>query len=151
VSGRLDTTMGGPPVMLKAQPDGVQVVSDANAPNGDFRRSVYVLARRTYPLTFLGAFDYPVIDTNCARRIPSATPLQSLIMMNDEFVVRRASDAAIRVNGLTGEDAPVAKKIETLYSLAFARKPSALELGLCHDHLKKQREVYLNANLTPRE
>ena len=52
------------------------------------------------------------------------------LSMNDEFVVRSASDAAARVNELAGEDAPAARKIETLFSLAFARKPSPRELEL---------------------
>jgi mono/diheme cytochrome c family protein len=151
VAGKLDTTMGGPPVLLKTRPDGLQVVSDPNAPNGQYRRSLYTLARRTYPLTFLGVFDYPVIDTNCTRRVPSATPLQSLTMLNDEFVVASAEETAARVNELVGEDAPFDRKIEMAYSLALARKPSATEVGLSEAHLKKQEELYLKSNLERRE
>ena len=54
---------------------------------GQWRRSIYLTARRNYPLNFLGVFDYPMIDTNCTRRVPSATPLQSLTMMNDQFIL----------------------------------------------------------------
>src|SRR5260370_8387831 len=82
VAGKLDTTMGGPPIKLSMQPDGLQVVS-GNEPQ--WRRSVYLTARRNYPLTFLNVFDFPAIDTNCPRRVPSATPLQSLTMMTAPF------------------------------------------------------------------
>ena len=38
-------------------------------------------------MEFLQVFDFPVIQVNCTRRINSATPLQSLTMLNDEFMV----------------------------------------------------------------
>ena len=81
--------MGGPPVTVTNRPDGLQTASES-------RRSIYLLSRRTYPLTFLSVFDYPIMDTNCTRRVPSATPLQSLTMMNDEFVVGSAGQRTQR-------------------------------------------------------
>ncbi len=59
VSGQADFTMGGPPVELKATASGLQTVEAQQ------RRSIYLLARRTNPLTFLRVFDYPIIDVNC--------------------------------------------------------------------------------------
>ena len=67
-----------PPIKLAMQPDGLQVVSGKEAPSSQWRRSIYLTARRNYPLSFLNVFDFPAIDTNCTRRVPSATPLQSL-------------------------------------------------------------------------
>ena len=150
-AGKLDATMGGPAVMLKTRPDGLRMVSDPEQPNGQYRRSVYLLARRTYPLTFLSVFDYPSIDANCTRRTPSATPLQSLTLMNDAFVVESAGHLAERVNELTGEGASAAKKIETAYSLALSRTAKPDELELSQQHLRRQEEHYLEANLAPRQ
>src|SRR5258708_8640990 len=89
------------------------------------RGSVYLLARRTYPLTFLRLFDFPIIDASCTRRVPSATPLQSLALMNDEFIVENAALLADRVEKLSGEKAPPEKKIATAYLLTLSRKPVA--------------------------
>jgi hypothetical protein len=145
--GKLDDKMFGPPVMLEYHPDGLQTVAE-NDP-GKYRRSVYLLARRTYPLTFLRLFDYPIIDASCTRRTPSATPLQSLALMNDDFIVRSSALLADRVEKLSGDDAPVEKKVATAYMLTLARKPSAEEIAICEEHLKKQAELFTRANVPP--
>ncbi len=147
--GKLDRTMYGPPVMLKYHPDGLQTVADHDP--GANRRSIYLLARRTYPLTFLRLFDFPIIDTNCTRRLPSATPLQSLALMNDEFIVDNAALLAERVEKLSGEDATPEKKITTAYLLTFSRKPVAAEMAMCLEHVKKQEELFSRANVPATE
>jgi mono/diheme cytochrome c family protein len=148
-SGKLDLTMGGPPVLLQMRPDGLETVSPKETQANQDRRSVYLLARRTYPLTMLGLFDFPIIDANCTRRVPSATPLQALTLMNDEFVVDSAERMAERATKLAGESATVSKKIEALYSIALLRKPTDVEVTACEQHLQKQRELFTRANLTP--
>jgi len=148
-SGKLDLTMGGPPVLLQMRQDGLETVSPKETLGNQDRRSVYLLARRTYPLTMLALFDFPIIDANCTRRVPSATPLQALTLMNDEFVVDGAERMAERATNVAGESAPVVKKIETLYSIALLRKPTADEVTACEQHLQKQRELFTRANLTP--
>ena len=147
--GKLDLTMYGPPVMLQYHLDGLQTVAE-NDP-GKNRRSIYLLARRTYPLTFLRLFDFPIIDTNCTRRLPSATPLQSLTLMNDDFIVENSSLLADRVEKLSGPDASIEKKIATAYLLTISRKPVAAEIAICEQHLKKQEELYTRANISPAE
>src|SRR5712691_5581727 len=127
VAGKLDTTMGGPPIRLAMQPDGLQVVSGKEAPASQWRRSIYLTARRNYPLSFLNVFDFPAIDTNCTLRVQSATPLQSLTMMNDPFTIESAAHLVARVGEMVGSDAPDVKRIEAVYRLVFARKPSAAE------------------------
>ena len=147
VSGKLDVTMGGPAIMLKTWPNGLETVSDPEVPNGAWRRSVYLLARRTYPLTFLSVFDYPIIDATCPRRVPSATPLQSLTMLNDEFVVQSAGYLADRVNRMAGADAPEAGRIEGAFTLALARKPSAEEIKMSQEYLRQQQDLNRQANV----
>jgi mono/diheme cytochrome c family protein len=146
VAGKLDTTMGGPPIKLAMQPDGLQVVSRKEAPASQWRRSIYLTARRNYPLTFLNVFDYPAIDTNCTRRVQSATPLQSLTMMNDPFTIESAAYLVARVGEMVGSDAPAAKRIEVVYPLVFARKPNAAEIQWGETHLKEQLRIYVAAN-----
>jgi hypothetical protein len=117
VAGKLDTTAFGPAIELEMRPDGLQIVSSKEPESAKWRRSVYLTSRRTYPMTFLGVFDYPIIDTNCSRRVPSATPLQSLTMMNDDFVLQSAAALAERADG----------DITRAYLIALARKPTEKE------------------------
>ena len=156
VAGRLDLTVGGPAVGLTARPDGLQVVSDAESANGAAndaggRRSVYLLARRTWPLTFLTAFDFPIIDTACSRRVSSATPLQSLTVMNSEFVTENARETANRAAALAGDGSNPQDLIETTYDLLFSRKPSPEESEIALAHIESQRQLYAKANATADE
>ena len=101
-SGLLSDTMGGPPVM-PPQPQGVwnSVYNDskwvdATGPNR-YRRAIYTYIKRTsgYP-SFL-TFDASDHDVSLARRIPTNTPLQALVTLNDP-VYQEASEAlAVRM------------------------------------------------------
>jgi hypothetical protein len=125
-AGKLDPTPGGPPIALEMRPDGLQVVSSKEPESAKWRRSVYLTSRRTYPMSFLGVFDYPIIDTNCTRRVPSATPLQSLTMLNDDFVWQSAAALAKR----SGED------VEKAYLIVLSRKPTPQERDLAATYLQ---------------
>lgn len=116
-SGKVNLQAGGPPVQLEMRPDGLQVVSAKEPESAHWRRSIYLTHRRTYPMSFLGVFDYPIIDANCTRRVPSATPLQSLTMLNDEFIWKAAEALAQRSES----------NVEAAYLLTLSRAPSAAE------------------------
>ena len=146
VAGRLDKTIGGPPVGLTARPDGLQVVSETAAESETTRRSVYLLARRTWPLTFLSVFDFPIIDAACSRRVPSATPLQSLTAMNSEFVIHNARETARRLVARAGTATNPEEAVRETYGLLFSRFPSAEENEIALDHLKSQQRLYARAN-----
>src|SRR5581483_5690237 len=141
VSGKLDETQGGPPIRLEMQPDGLQVVSSKEPPSARWRRSIYLTARRTYPASLLGVFDYPIIDTSCTRRIPSVTPLQSLTMMNAKFVWEVAGELAGRAIEAAGTGSGSAGMIETVYSLALSRKPDVDEVRLGQEYLQKMEAL----------
>lgn len=147
-AGKLDLLMGGPPIPLETRPDGLQVVSDEA---GRWRRSVYLTARRNYPLNFLGVFDYPMIDATCTRRVNSATPLQSLTMMNDTFILESASYLAARAGDMAQADGLTARKLEAVYLLALSRKPTAKEIQLGEEYLRQQQKIYVDANVPVRD
>jgi integrase len=99
-SGLLTDTMGGPPVM-PPQPEGVwnSVYNDtkwvdAKGPDR-YRRAIYTYIKRTsgYP-SFL-TFDASEHDVSLARRIPTNTPLQALVTLNDP-VYQEAAEALAR-------------------------------------------------------
>ena len=151
VSGPINYAMGGPPIMLKSESSGLQRVDSKN-PSAAARRSIYLLSRRTYPLSFLGVFDYPIIDVNCTRRVPSATPLQSLTMMNSEFLANSASQLARRVEEIAGgADAPLAKKIDVAFWLVYSRSPGNNERNAATDHLQRLAKLYLAEKTPPAE
>lgn len=147
VSGQINDKMGGPPIMLKAMPSGLQTV--INQENDNARRSIYLLARRSNPLTFLSVFDYPTIDVNCIRRSASTTPLQSLTMINSEFLTASAARLARRIETLVGTDAPPTKKIETAYRLTLSRSPSHSETKAAKEHLQHLKQLYKSQETKP--
>ncbi|HET6327596.1 MAG TPA: DUF1553 domain-containing protein, partial [Planctomycetaceae bacterium] len=139
-SGRLDCAMGGPPVLLIARPDGLVTVdpSKLRRPGDADRRSVYLLSRRAYNLSLLSVFDRPPLAVNCPKRDSSVIPLQSLTMLNDEFIAQEAEHLASRVaadSSLSGELA-----VRKAFSLALARDPSARETRQCLEFLDRQRQ-----------
>jgi hypothetical protein len=147
VSGRLDPAMGGPPILLRALPDG-QVVIDDKPPSAPSsagrRRSVYLLSRRAYNLSLLAVFDQPLAAVNCPCRDASAVPLQSLTMLNGAFVdeqARHFADRVARSAGASGEGA-----VRAAFRLALARQPSALEVRICAQLLEHQTAALRAAN-----
>lgn len=147
VSGGADYQMGGPPVSLQSTATGLQTVAEKDGG----RRSVYLTARRSNPATFLQLFDYPTIDVNCTRRSASATPLQSLTMINSKFLTDSAGRLAHRVESLVGSDAPSAAKIKTAYQFVFSRIPSATEGHAAEEHLRHLQELYKSSESEPNE
>ena len=147
VAGRLDRSLGGPAVEMESRSDGLQAATGAGAQ----RRSVYLLSRRTWPSTFMGTFDFPNIDTTCIRRVPSSTPLQSLTLMNSDFVFENSSSAARRVMDLVAGAEDDTRITEVAYHLILARKPTGEESRLAQDHLEHQRQLYNRANATEQE
>ncbi len=143
VSGKLDRSVGGPPTQLDETEDGLVVISEEgrNA-TSRWRRSLYLEARRSDSLPFLDLFDLPIMSLNCTRRLNSTTPLQSLSMLNSEFVTERAKDFVLQVEKQVGVDAKVGQQIEMIFLLALARKPTEEEGELCRGHLQRQIQRY---------
>jgi hypothetical protein len=80
--------MGGPPVM-PPQPEGVWNTvyndskwKDARGPDR-YRRAIYTYIKRTSAYPSFLIFDASDHDTSLARRIPTNTPLQALVTLND--------------------------------------------------------------------
>jgi mono/diheme cytochrome c family protein len=142
ITGQANLKLGGPPVMLKSTPTGLQAITNQE------RRSVYLLARRSNPATFMQVFDYPVIDVNCTRRSSSATPLQSLTMINSEFLTTSAGHLARRVESIAGEKASLEKKIGAAYRLTFSRSATDAETQLARKHIEQLKNLYEASEVT---
>lgn len=130
-SGLLSDKMGGPPVM-PPQPAGVWNTvyndskwKDATGPNR-YRRAIYTYIKRTsgYP-SFL-TFDASDHDTSLARRIPTNTPLQALVTLNDPAYYEASEGLARRmIAGGPGIDA----RIKCGARLVLSRDPTDQELA----------------------
>jgi hypothetical protein len=98
-SGLLTRKVGGPSVM-PPQPEGVwrTVYSAARwetAEGADrYRRGLYTYWRRTSPYPSFLMFDAPTREFCNARRVPTNTPLQALVTLNDPVYVESAQALA---------------------------------------------------------
>jgi len=137
VSGNLNVKMFGPPVPVMADEVGQIVVGKENLDgegkvdkiiplNGEeFRRSIYVQVRRSRILSMLECFDIPVMEPNCEARSFSTVAPQSLLLMNNTFVLAQSEQFARRVRREAGDDA--AAQVDVAWRLAFGRTPTARE------------------------
>ncbi|MBC8116429.1 MAG: PSD1 domain-containing protein [Candidatus Saccharimonas sp.] len=92
IAGRLNNTLFGQPVEVMEDFAGQVHVKDDSP-----RRSLYIQARRTKPVSLLAAFDAPVMTLNCDRRPSSTVAPQSLMLMNGDFLLAQADHLAKRV------------------------------------------------------
>ena len=138
VSGMLDRTAGGPAVMIETHPSGLVAIKESalRAPGERFRRSVYLVQRRNNNLTMLTVFDQPIMRTNCTGRDSSAVVSQSLVMLNDAFVLEQARRFAERIVEFAGTDRD--RRIGTAFRLALARPPSAEETAWSRRLLERE-------------
>ncbi|MBI4662665.1 MAG: DUF1553 domain-containing protein [Verrucomicrobia bacterium] len=99
VSGRLDCTLFGPPVPIHLNDfmQGRGRPAESGPLDGGGRRSIYVEVRRNFLAPTMRTFDAPVPLTTVGRRTVSNVPAQSLILMNDPFVVGQARGWARRL------------------------------------------------------
>lgn len=138
LAGQLSDKMTGAPVVV--MPDdvgqivvGVDTRDSAGRPSGkviplgedEYRRSIYVQARRSMPLGMLEPFDVPVMAPNCEQRASSTVAPQSLLMMNSEFVVDQSIAMARRLRSEVGDDP--AALFARAWTLTLGRMPTEAE------------------------
>lgn len=148
-SGRLSCSSGGPPVLTEAKSDGSVVINlkKLTRPDDQWRRSIYLLSRRAYNLSLLTVFDQPQIATNCLGRDSSAVPLQSLTMLNDEFLLEQSTEFASRIETTVGSD--LDSNIITAFRLATGRRPNPNETVWCRDLIEQQTSRFRDPGVEP--
>jgi hypothetical protein len=116
------------------------------------RRTLYVLVRRTMPVTLLNVFDAPVMETNCTRRVVSTTANQALALLNSNFAASQGGHFAKRLLREVPDAAatPVTPAIAArAYELAFGRLPTPVENAATLDFLRNQIVRYSALPATP--
>ena len=95
--------LGGPSV-FPPQPDGLWQAAfngerDYPTSTGEdrYRRGLYVFIRRTVPNPTIAMFDAPSRETCTFRRLPTNTPLQAFVTLNDPVYVEAAHALARRI------------------------------------------------------
>jgi hypothetical protein len=137
VSGLLLEKVGGPSVK-PYQPEGIwEAVGflgsntreyQRDAGGGLYRRSLYTFWKRTAPPPSLMAFDAPSRESCVARRARTNTPLQALVLMNDEQYVEASRNLAQRM--LKEGGAAAGDQLAYGFQLVTARRPQPAELAV---------------------
>jgi hypothetical protein len=132
VSGRLDLTTGGPGVSLFKSSPGPQLTPvldygafDWDAP-GAGRRSIYRVVWRTIPDPLMEALDFPDAALLTPVRGFSASPLQALTLLNNNFLLRHCDHLAARLQSL---GTTTSGRIRAAFRLVLLREPIVPELA----------------------
>jgi hypothetical protein len=135
MSGLLSEQFGGKSVK-PYQPDGIwEAVAfvgsttqyyKRDAGEALYRRSLYTFWKRTAPPPSLMAFDAPSRETCVARRARTNTPLQALVLMNDEQYVEASRNLAARMIKEGGGNS--ADQLLFGFRVCTARVPTEREL-----------------------
>ncbi len=127
VSGMLNLKMYGKPVKTPIEPEIYDIIFTEGEPDNlwplpkdkteMYRRTVYVLNRRTIRLPLLMNFDQPDTMSSCPERPTSVHALQGLTMLNSDFMQEQARAFAARTKG----------SVDQFYQLALGRTPGTQE------------------------
>ncbi|MEI7955082.1 MAG: PSD1 and planctomycete cytochrome C domain-containing protein [Verrucomicrobiota bacterium] len=142
VSGQMNPAMFGPPVpvFLTSFMDGRGRPGQSGPLDGAGRRSIYQEVRRNFIPPMMRAFDFPVPYTTIGRRTASNVPAQSLVLMNDPFVISEARAWAERL--LANKQVTPEQRIALMYETIFSRPPVPDERLAAMDFLKQQALAY---------
>jgi hypothetical protein len=146
VSGLLVPEVGGPSVK-PFQPPGIWESVSYNGEesyvpdvgDGLWRRSVYTYVKRQSPHPMLLTFDGPTREKCTVRRARTNTPLQALLLLNDETFVRAAEALARRSLGKPD-------RIAWMFRAATCRDPEPEEVRLLEGLLQRRQSWTLVAH-----
>ena len=154
VSGLLVEKLGGPSVK-PYQPAGLweEVAMPASntrifqrdAGAALYRRSLYTYWKRASPPPSLMTLDAPTREVCTIRRSSTNTPLQALVLWNDEQFVEAARALAQRALGEPSEGASDAGRIVGMFRRCAGRAPESAELAALTESLATFRARFAAA------
>nr|NIP96696.1 DUF1553 domain-containing protein [Akkermansiaceae bacterium] len=138
VSGKLNPARGGPGFedfryKEAYAPEYTYITADQPAL---WRRSIYRYIVRTTPDRFLTTLDCPDPANFTPRRLTTTTPLQSLALFNNDFVLRQARYFGERLAREAGPEP--ADQVKRAFALAFGRRPGEPEAALAARFIEEQ-------------
>ncbi len=132
VAGKLNLQMFGQPIPVTRHSTGLVTVADN--PQGS-RRSVYLIVRRSQPVTLLELFDTPRMEVNCTRRNESIVVTQALTMLNSKFIETMSQSLASRLIAAVPSDGDA--RIDSAFRLVYGRLPRQQERQSVSSFLQK--------------
>jgi hypothetical protein len=111
------------------------------------RRSLYVQLRRDRQLSVLQAFDMPNMAPNCSQRVCTTVAPQSLMMLNDVFVIEQSLNTAKRIKSEfkalslslnDRENLTLQWQVQRLWELAYGSLPKPQELAATTEMLAQE-------------
>jgi len=146
VSGLLVPKIGGasvkpfqPPGLWEAVSYNGEETYVPDAGDGLWRRSLYTYVKRQSPHPMLLTFDGPTREKCTVRRARTNTPLQALLLLNDETFMKAAEALAKRSEGRK-------ERIAWMFHAATCREPKPDELKLLRDLFERQKSLTLVAH-----
>jgi hypothetical protein len=102
---------------------------------GEPVRSIFTRIMRNNRDPLADVFDAPQWFSSASSRDVTTTPIQSLLLLNSPFMLKRGEALAARVT----KEAPVdeAAQVRRVYEVLFARRPSAAEAAQAAEFLKE--------------
>jgi hypothetical protein len=145
-SGKLNLKVGGRPVRVPIEKEVYDLIFSEDEPDNlwplsadetqQYRRSVYLLNKRTVRLPMLLNFDQPDAMTSCPVRSTSTHALQALSLMNSEFMHRQSEAFAARLASDCAANQLC--QIRRAYRLTLARAPLPKEIVMARGFLKSE-------------
>jgi hypothetical protein len=147
LAGLLSAKIGGPSV-YPPQPDGLWRVAFNGGQNAyktsigedRYRRGLYTIWRRTMPYPSMATFDAPSRESCTLRRLPTNTPLQAFVTLNDPCFVECAQALARRILKDGGKDA--ASRLRWSLHLVTAEEPEAAKVESLQGLLEAELDEY---------
>ncbi|MBL9130532.1 MAG: DUF1553 domain-containing protein, partial [Verrucomicrobiaceae bacterium] len=126
VSGRLDAQLYGRPILpFRTAEDGAKRLFTGPL-DGNGRRSIYLQMSIMDPPKFLTGFNLPDLKLPTGKRDVTNVPTQALILLNDPFVNAMAKAWATEI---LKQPASREARVRTMFTRAFSRDPSSIELA----------------------
>jgi mono/diheme cytochrome c family protein len=148
-AGTLTEQMAGPSVRVPLEPEVYETIFTEQEPDNLWpvtpdarqhtRRTLYLLRKRNVRLPMLVAFDAPDWMSSCGARAVSVHALQSLTLMNSDFMFAQSRALAERLFRDAGGREP--QMIARLYELTLARRPDQAELRATETFLNEQTAI----------
>ena len=148
-SGLLNPKIGGPPVRVPIEKEVYDLIFTEGEPDNlwplaadktqQYRRSIYLLNKRTVRLPLLANFDQPDDMTSCPVRPASTHSLQALSLMNSDFMHEQSEAFAARLEAACRTDRICA--VKQAYQLALARAPRKNEVELARQFFRKDARL----------
>lgn len=140
IAGELNHSPFGPPDDVDVREDGLVTARPHQA---GWRRSIYVLQRRTKLPTILESFDSPQMGPNCLERSESIVAPQALHLLNNSQVHELAGRFAARVQREVGDD--VGQQVAHIHQIAIGRPPTQDEQQVASEMWNELRANWRSA------